>query len=1049
MQKLFRSLIAIGGLAGLVACGDDVSITPPPDPDLAISGAPVTAIQVGARVQLSSNLPATWASSNAAVASVDAAGLVTAVAAGTASITATSTADVNKKASVTITVTAPAVRSVTVSPTAVTMNPGGTQGFVANVDADPGVARTVTWTSTNTAVVTVTAAGVATAVAPGAATITATSTANTSVSGAASVTVRTPTQPRVSIQKVTVAGNLNAPVNLAATAGQIDVTIDVDPGDFIAQRVELLVDGVVVGSQSFTAAQSRDLTNAHAFADLTAAVTSTVISFNTAQFNPVTGAVGIVGPDGVFRPGVNFNGPHQLSARLISTGGTSGSTATPSANLAITFANANTWLANMTETGTTAAATGTSGTATGLAFRRGGMSFSVIPVIYNQGQSVVAAGSVVNFGSAVCDASGTGTRVAALSGTSAPFAANLPQTTAGGVALVNTVQNYEFNTQNPACLALFPFGEFPTLTAVDNFGNSIMVGALPAITAAVRRDNRAPGAPSFMANPNIRQNGWINAGVGLTGSNAASANNWIVNGTADAGIGGGTTAGAAYQRFLRIGDAAAGTVAAANAATASSTPALPAPTVQNNSLCAVASARDELGNESALPGNATACLAPPVASNTATGSTHLRFGVDIAPPTAAFTGGSIAANARINGAALGNEFFVALADTGAVGNSGMLAGTPMIASVVRRNAAGSAGAGNCVVGTFTGGVCTQSATGVNGAAVVTTGIANTTTLAAQTVGGGGTGYYTFDGTAFDAAGNSTVVANRVAVYDNTPATATPPAVPATITGTFSAAAFLNDELSIRDYFWTVRWAATPTALFGLGPTTATIAASPTVVDAYNAATLNNINFGINASITTFLGLQNGQGATPVAYPGAANLMDLLNLFVRDQTQAAYTGPASSPVAPTVPAAAGVSVTNFNGAFALASSNTTICAGNTGAPACGATPTATVFTATAAGATAVFNNPFTRVDFYAVNAAGTNMVLIGSVPAASATLVDNGIAVGGRVWTYTLPMTAANLYTLLGGVPNAVLTARNVYAFGASPNGPVALVSAAVAQTINP
>jgi len=272
MQKLFRSLIAVGGLAGLVACGDDVSITPPPTPPLSITGAPVTAVQVGAKVQLAASEAVTWASSAANVASVDAAGLVTAAGAGTASITATSTADVNRKASVTITVTAPAVRSVTVAPDAVTMNPGGTQGFVANVDADPGVARTVTWTSSNTAAVTVTAAGVATAVAPGVSTITATSTANTAVVGAAVVTVRTPTAARVSIQKVTVAGNLNAPVNLAAAAGQIDVTIDVDPGDFIAQKVDLLVDGVVVGSQTFTAQQSASYTNAHSMPDLANAV---------------------------------------------------------------------------------------------------------------------------------------------------------------------------------------------------------------------------------------------------------------------------------------------------------------------------------------------------------------------------------------------------------------------------------------------------------------------------------------------------------------------------------------------------------------------------------------------------------------------------------------------------------------------------------------------------------------------------------------------------------------------------------------------------------
>ena len=1028
MQKLFRSLIAVGGLAGLVACGDDVSVTAPPVPDLTISGAPVTAVQVGAVVQLSANQAATWASSAAGVATVDGNGLVTAVAAGTASITATSTADVTKKASVTITVVAPAVRSVTVAPDAVTMNPGGTQGFVANVDADPGVARSVTWASSNQAAVTITTAGVATAVAPGVSTITATSTANTSVVGAASVTVRTPTSARVSIQKVTVAGNLNAPVNLAATAGQIDVTIDVDPGDFVAQKVDLLVDGTVVGSQSFTAAQSMDLTNAHAFADLANAVASTVISFNTAAFDANTGAVAAI----------NQNGPHVLSARLTVVGGGAGGSATPS--LAITFANANTWVATMAFTGTTATATGTSGTSAGLAYKRGGLTITALPVIYNAGQSVVAAGSFVSFGS-FCDASGTGLRTIAVTGTG-PFTAALPQTIPSGGAAVNTVSSYEFSSA--ACAGVFPNGEVPTLTAVDNNGNTILAGVGPAVATGIRLDNRAPGAPQFAANPNGRQNGWINDVVGLTGSNTSNTDNdWIINGTADVGVGGGSTATGAYQRFLRVGDGTAGTVSAARSATASDVPAYPAPTVTNISLCAIATARDQLGNESALPSSSTSCLVPPLATfaGVGTGTTHLLFGFDDTEPTIAYDVSSLADQARVAGGTIAGSFVVTLADVGAVGNSGMLAGSPAIGNTIRRTATGTTFPADCVVGTSASSntVCNQSITNM------TFGLPLASTNAAVS-GSSVAGYYTFDATAIDAAGNRMpIAAPRVIVYDNTPATATAPAVPVTITGSFSAAAFLNDNLSIRDYYYTVGFT---TAL--IAPTTITLAAAPTAVDAFNAATLSNTNVGINTTVNTFLGLQNGSTTPPTAYAASSNPLGAVNLFVRDQTQAAYTGPATSVVAPTAPTT-GVSVTNFSGAFTNTASATTLCA--TAAASGGCTvgspdPGTVTLTSTATGTTAVFNNPFSRVDFYAQN--GADLVLVGSVPAASATLVDNGAT---RVWTYSLANLSANaLFTQLGGIsggaPGAAI-ARNVYAFGASPSGTVALVSGTYVLTINP
>ncbi|HEX6314741.1 MAG TPA: Ig-like domain-containing protein [Gemmatimonadaceae bacterium] len=320
MQKLFRSLIAVGGLAGLVACGDDVTVTEP-TPPFAISGAPVTAIQVGATVQLQATEAATWQTSNASVATVDGSGLVTAVGAGTASITATSTADVDRKASVTITVTAPAVRNVTVAPTNAILRPGETLGLVANVDADPGVARTVTWASSNNAVATVTAAGVVTAVTPGAVTITATSTANTAVSGAASITVRPPIPATISVSNITITGTNGVTANVNNITGSIDVNLNVDPGEQVVQSVDVLIDGQVACSQNLSSAQSESMRIAAAFENIEDVIVSCQI--NTADFDAATGVADF------------FNGQHTLSARANLQGGTQ--VATPSTQL--TFNN--------------------------------------------------------------------------------------------------------------------------------------------------------------------------------------------------------------------------------------------------------------------------------------------------------------------------------------------------------------------------------------------------------------------------------------------------------------------------------------------------------------------------------------------------------------------------------------------------------------------------------------------------------------------------------------------------------------------------------------
>ena len=367
MQKLFRSLIAIGGLAGLVACGDDVTVG---GPDFAISGAPVTAIQVGSTVQLTANEAATWSTSAASVATVDANGLVTAVGAGTASITATSTADPDRRASVTITVTAPAVRNVTVSPSSAIMKPGDTQGFVANVDADPGVARTVTWASTNTAVATVTAAGVVTAVAPGATTITATSTVNTTVSGAASVTVRAPLPATISIQNITQAFVAGSPtVNNNNVAGSIDVNMNVDPGEQVVQRVEVLIDGNVACTQNLSGAQSESMRMAAAFENIEDVVVSCQI--NTAAFAAATGVA-------------NFpNGPHTISARAIIEGGND--VATPSTPLV--FNNTSGVIATIAFSNGSSPSSAIN-TTSGLQWQDGDAALTIVGVSYVAGTTV-------------------------------------------------------------------------------------------------------------------------------------------------------------------------------------------------------------------------------------------------------------------------------------------------------------------------------------------------------------------------------------------------------------------------------------------------------------------------------------------------------------------------------------------------------------------------------------------------------------------------------------------------------------------------------------
>ena len=138
MQRVFCSTVLVAALsvAGLTACGDKVNVTQPP-PDSAVTAVTVTPssqnMNVGDKVTLvatvvagpqQTNRNVTWTSSDATVASVDNAGVVTANKGGVATIIATSVANSAVKGNAVITVAAVAARKASPS--------GSSAGSTAN-----------------------------------------------------------------------------------------------------------------------------------------------------------------------------------------------------------------------------------------------------------------------------------------------------------------------------------------------------------------------------------------------------------------------------------------------------------------------------------------------------------------------------------------------------------------------------------------------------------------------------------------------------------------------------------------------------------------------------------------------------------------------------------------------------------------------------------------------------------------------------------------------------------------------------------------------------
>ena len=209
---------AMTTVAWAAACGDGATEppVPPPDPPRAttvtVNPATTELNALGATEQLTvevrdqngqvmAGAAVTWASSSAAVATVSAAGLVTAVANGTATITATAGA-ASGSAMVTV---GQEVSAVAVTPAADTVVEGDTLRLTAeaaDANGHPVAGAEFDWASSDTLVAAVDDAGLVTGVGTGQADVTATAAG---ITGRTALTVVAPAPTTVAVTPDTLA----------------------------------------------------------------------------------------------------------------------------------------------------------------------------------------------------------------------------------------------------------------------------------------------------------------------------------------------------------------------------------------------------------------------------------------------------------------------------------------------------------------------------------------------------------------------------------------------------------------------------------------------------------------------------------------------------------------------------------------------------------------------------------------------------------------------------------------------------------------------------
>ena len=892
----------------------------------------------------------------------------------------------------TVTVTVPPPTPTT-PPLVVTMDPPSADVAVGSnvvfaVNASGGAAGAMaSWTcaSSDTTIATdsVTTSGCqATGVAPGGVTITAVVTKGSETGNVGSqLTVM---GPQVGDQAFILIASIKDEFDeTTGLKGRVDVQVNVERGDQVLEVLTLLVDGDSVGAQNFgvTAEPAMDEPAAQAIHAFT-------LSFDSDAYDAVTGDVGYE------------NGDYDISMQLK----VAGSEPISSNVLTVDFNNDDGYVVTA-DLGDNSEI-GDDGRRWYGGPSNGPIDITALPVSYS-------GGSVTSVSANFC-----GKDLTDLDGSD-------------GYTFEFKCENRESNTDGTNDAVV---GEMLAISSAGTDGKILGDNPFPAFVDFVGPSE----SPIIVANRNGRENGWLNAAVALTGEVDADEDddeNWLVEGADDTGgIGG-------YNMMLLMGENLEKALDASPGST------LPAESANKDSYCAIASATDDLGNMSELPDDDATCRAPPAGADAlvdedgdamtagvwgqgvdgatedrtmvtdASGQT-LKFGVDTTDPTIEFAN-DYDDNNRHNEIP-GPFVFEPEDDESNVGNSGLVQGGglgSLLVGIQRRTASETEcpviGVGGDVSNAEVDDDCKSVAIDDEDVTLVTEA---------------DVGYYTLSGMAQDAAGNSSAAISHTFVYDGgtgAAATATAPSVPGVIEAgePFEGASFLNDNLSIRDYYGAANFGENNARVLSLG------IGKPIAVDEFNASSLTNRNHTVSATVDTYAGLQSEEGGSVQAVSGAT-------VAVRDQTQAMYTSESATFTVDDAPETEdGFPGTSADDGFTLEFQGRTSADGADVYAFCGieecddddAETSVKIEVRARAGASGTFGNPFEKVDFWVTDINGISWMVGSDASGTSGRVGGELMNARYRTWTYsvTLPGTMLNMATRPGIGGNEVPMIRAI------------------------